>query len=211
MNQQHTFALEFLTLLPLDTFNTILDVGAGPGYQTEWLLHRGKDAVAVDVTPPIVDVPYMKADMTVEIPVDEHVDAVWSHHALEHVENPQAALREFHRIIKPGGWLFLTVPQIDTTISNGHIQGYNMPLLVYHLALAGFDTASGHFGKFRSHLRVAVQNTSRNTKRGWNVSLSELSERGLLPHSTRDMIVSTGRFNGASLTTTWLDGSTHTY
>lgn len=41
---------------------------------------------------------------------DNEFDAVVSHHALEHVENPLGILREFHRILKPGGQLVLVVP-----------------------------------------------------------------------------------------------------
>lgn len=40
----------------------------------------------------------------------DSLDGVFSDSVLEHLEDPQAALREFHRILKPGGRLILTVP-----------------------------------------------------------------------------------------------------
>lgn len=41
---------------------------------------------------------------------DGDYDAVVTHHALEHVESPFSMLREFHRILKPGGQLIAVVP-----------------------------------------------------------------------------------------------------
>lgn len=37
-------------------------------------------------------------------------DAILCTQVLEHIDDPLAVLREFHRILKPGGHLFLTVP-----------------------------------------------------------------------------------------------------
>ena len=42
-------------------------------------------------------------------------DAVWSSHNLEHLEahNVTQALREFHRVLKPGGFLLITLPDLQ--------------------------------------------------------------------------------------------------
>jgi SAM-dependent methyltransferase len=45
---------------------------------------------------------------------DEHFDAAVLYHVIEHLPSPVAAVREFHRILKPGGWLVLEAPNIDT-------------------------------------------------------------------------------------------------
>jgi SAM-dependent methyltransferase len=46
------------------------------------------------------------------IPVsDETYDVIINTQVLEHVENPQKAIHEFYRILRPGGKLFLTAPQ----------------------------------------------------------------------------------------------------
>jgi SAM-dependent methyltransferase len=41
---------------------------------------------------------------------DESFDAILCVHVLEHVEDDRNALREFHRVLKPGGWAVVHVP-----------------------------------------------------------------------------------------------------
>jgi len=46
-----------------------------------------------------------------EIPVDDHhFDAVICNAVLEHVANPIEVIQEIHRVLKPGGYLYLGVP-----------------------------------------------------------------------------------------------------
>ncbi len=45
--------------------------------------------------------------------VREQFDYVYSSHCLEHMDNPRAALREWWKLVKPGGHLFLIVPDED--------------------------------------------------------------------------------------------------
>jgi len=46
-----------------------------------------------------------------ELPVsDESVDFVISSHTIEHIFDPLKALKEWHRVIKPGGYIFTIVP-----------------------------------------------------------------------------------------------------
>lgn len=41
---------------------------------------------------------------------DDTLDYLCSSHVLEHLPNPLGALYEWHRVLKPGGWLYLVVP-----------------------------------------------------------------------------------------------------
>ena len=64
--------------------------------------------------------PEFKPDIVASI-TDMHmveaasVDAVWSSHILEHLFAHEAplALREFHRVLKPGGFVLLTLPDLQ--------------------------------------------------------------------------------------------------
>lgn len=44
----------------------------------------------------------------------EHFDAAVLYHVIEHLPSPVAAVRELHRVIKPGGWLVMEAPNIQT-------------------------------------------------------------------------------------------------
>lgn len=44
---------------------------------------------------------------------DSQFDFVYASHVLEHLENPAAAVREWWRVLKPGGHLIISVPHRD--------------------------------------------------------------------------------------------------
>lgn len=46
---------------------------------------------------------------------DNSVDAVLSSHVIEHFWNPLTALREWYRVCKPGGYIFIICPHKDRT------------------------------------------------------------------------------------------------
>ena len=46
---------------------------------------------------------------------DESFDLVWCRHAIEHSLFPFFTLAELHRVLKPGGVLYLEVPAPDTS------------------------------------------------------------------------------------------------
>lgn len=45
--------------------------------------------------------------------LDETYDTVYSSHLLEHIEKQKVALRNWYRILKPGGYLIVCVPERD--------------------------------------------------------------------------------------------------
>lgn len=45
---------------------------------------------------------------------DAHFDAAVLYHVIEHLPSPVAAVRELQRIVKPGGWLVMEAPNIQT-------------------------------------------------------------------------------------------------
>lgn len=49
---------------------------------------------------------------------DGTFDVVWCRHCLEHSIFPYFTLSGFHRILRPGGWLYVEVPVPDTSCAH---------------------------------------------------------------------------------------------
>lgn len=86
----------------------VLDAGAGPCPYKSFFSHTKYEST--DFTDP-----YKILDFVCnleKIPKNEsYYDAVISTEVLEHVENPEKVIKEFYRILKTDGKLFLTTPQ----------------------------------------------------------------------------------------------------
>jgi SAM-dependent methyltransferase len=104
---------------------TIVDAGSGFGEWVAFLNERGYEARGVDYSPELIarvratypHLQWYQGDVR-QLPFDDSsVDAVISWGVIEHDEaGPAAALRDFHRIIKPGGHAIVTVP-INTEVA----------------------------------------------------------------------------------------------
>lgn len=96
---------------------TVLNVGCGQraiSILGSSLPAEGWRELRLDIDPKVD--PDIVASMTDMTPVpDGSVDAVWSSHNLEHLDPHEVpvALREFLRVLTPGGTLLLTVPDLQ--------------------------------------------------------------------------------------------------
>ncbi|KAA0678278.1 class I SAM-dependent methyltransferase [Roseomonas genomospecies 6] len=96
---------------------TVLNVGCGQraiSILGSSLPAEGWRELRLDIDPKVD--PDIVASMTDMAPVpDGSVDAVWSSHNLEHLDPHEVpvALREFLRVLTPGGTLLLTVPDLQ--------------------------------------------------------------------------------------------------
>lgn len=95
-----------------------LDLAAGSGYTSRRLKELGFDVTAYDIfTDQFVprDIPIQKANL--DGPLDEPAgaaDAILALEVIEHLENPKAFLREAARLLRPGGGLVLSTPNVVT-------------------------------------------------------------------------------------------------
>jgi SAM-dependent methyltransferase len=92
----------------------LLDVPAGEGALAARLAALGFDVRCCDLYTEIFRLPSVeirRGDLNGRLPYeDESFDAVACVEGLEHIENPQAAIREFRRVLKPAGQLVVSVP-----------------------------------------------------------------------------------------------------
>jgi SAM-dependent methyltransferase len=104
-----------------DAFDRLMDVGCGQGRTFQLLreLYAPREIVAVDVDPLMLERARAEAARC-EIPVtvqacsvtrldlpDASVDGILCHQLIHHVADQEGALRELHRVLAPGGFLFL--------------------------------------------------------------------------------------------------------
>jgi SAM-dependent methyltransferase len=92
----------------------VLDIPAGRGRTASYLKNAGARVIALDLFPesfkhPTIECRY--ADLNETLPVDsDTIDSVICQEGIEHVTDQPAALREFSRVLKSGGRLFITTP-----------------------------------------------------------------------------------------------------
>ncbi len=92
----------------------LLDVPAGEGALAARLLHLGVDVRCCDLHPEIFRLPNVeidRGDLSQALPyADDSFDYITCIEALEHIENPHQALREFSRILRHRGQLIVSIP-----------------------------------------------------------------------------------------------------
>jgi SAM-dependent methyltransferase len=111
-------ALRGLIPQPL-TGKTVMDAGCGSGAQCEWLLERGADVIGFDLSPGMVEQARRRcgerarlivADLAEELPVDDRaLDGITCSLALHYVDDWAVPLQTFARVLRPGGWLVVSL------------------------------------------------------------------------------------------------------
>lgn len=97
---------------------TVLDAACGPGLYAEELVSRGATVIGLDISPRMVELATERVpagdfrvhDLSAPLDwlPDQSVDLVLFALALEYLDDRPAALREFHRVLRPGGALVLS-------------------------------------------------------------------------------------------------------
>lgn len=137
MNPTDTTYIDLANLIQKTQPGRTLDVPAGKGDLSRELLKRGvTDLTCIDILPeaqyPLAgQVGYQQADINDPLPfADGSFDCVVSREGIEHLVTPFAFLGELCRVLKPGGVLFLTTPNIMTVdarmkyLLSGYFQGF---------------------------------------------------------------------------------------
>jgi 2-polyprenyl-6-hydroxyphenyl methylase/3-demethylubiquinone-9 3-methyltransferase len=98
--------------------STMVDVGAGLGHFSEVGNDFAAEVVPIDIAPRLVTrlrsrFPAAMVASATSLPFETaSVDYVVSSECIEHTSDPRQAVREMMRVLKPGGVLFLTTPNL---------------------------------------------------------------------------------------------------
>jgi ubiquinone/menaquinone biosynthesis C-methylase UbiE len=69
---------------------------------------KNLDYLTADLVSPIADLHFDLHQIPLE---NERFDVVFCNHVMEHVDNPKQCMAELFRVLKPGGWAIMQVPQ----------------------------------------------------------------------------------------------------
>jgi SAM-dependent methyltransferase len=125
-DRQHSFVAQRDLVLGMleGVRGRVADIGCGPAVMAPHLLQRGLEVWAIDASPRMIDRGHARlaghprrgrahlhvGDITSLRLADGFCDAVIAMGVLEYLPDYAPALREIHRVLRPGGVAVLTVP-----------------------------------------------------------------------------------------------------
>ena len=98
----------------------VLDIGCSTGSLLADLKKRGWETVGIEIGGLQAEYGKLKKNLDIRsLPLEENnfppscFNVVLASHLIEHLNNPAALAAEVHRILVPGGYFFVTTPNID--------------------------------------------------------------------------------------------------
>ncbi|PSP73263.1 SAM-dependent methyltransferase [Halobacteriales archaeon QH_9_66_26] len=161
---------EAIDLLDPGDDDRVLDVGCGTGFATEGLLEHTERVHGLDQSRHQLErawakfgkndrVRFYRGDAERLPFADDAFDAVWSSGSIEYWPDPVAALREFRRVVRPGGGVLVVGP--DAPHSSVFERVADAIMLFYDEDEADrmFDAAG--FERFEHHIQQARPGSPR--------------------------------------------------
>lgn len=148
-------------------FNSVIDVGCGPGWHSRILLENDKRVTAIDYNRHTSldfgnsdnTANFIEADfMTLTLP--EQFDCVWCAHVLEHQLHPHNFLIKLKKTVRENGVIAITVPPLKHEVVGGHVTLWNAGTLIYNLVLAGLDCSQVAVLQYGYNVSVIIKKKS---------------------------------------------------
>ena len=130
--------------LPAD--GALVEFGAGNGLQTSHVMAPTPRLLCVEVDrnlQVLLGARGYEWAPTIDVVAESSLSGLYSINCLEHIEDDEAKLREFHSKLRPGGVLVLYLPALPILFSSmdvavGHYRRYTLASLEASLGAAGF-------------------------------------------------------------------------
>ena len=139
--------MQMLDGLNLDDVSSMIDVGCGNGWLVRALLSRGvQSGIGLDISPEMIEVAKQANEFgqrenyvvgngeAIELP-DASVDCVTNIESLYYYPNPEAALKEWARIAKPGAQLAMMMDLYEENpATHNWISALNVPVHLFSIS-----------------------------------------------------------------------------
>lgn len=129
---------------------SVLHIAPEQAFHKRFKKLKNLEYITADLNSPIADFRADVCDLPFE---DNRFDCIICNHVLEHVEDDLTALKEFHRVLKPGGMAVLQVPydrNLSTTFEDSSITDPKERARIFgqydHVRIYGMD----YFDRLRS-------------------------------------------------------------
>jgi 2-polyprenyl-3-methyl-5-hydroxy-6-metoxy-1,4-benzoquinol methylase len=164
----------------------VLDAGCGGGGMPLSFAEEADEVFAIDLVPRFKDagtrlaaergmanLRFLQADGCALPFAGESFDVVLSHAVIEHVHDAPRYLRECARVLRPGGWMYLsTAPYLS--FAGAHLPRLKVPVPL-HL-LAGRTVAFSTFRFLARHATWALKEQANEN------SFIKLAQKGIVKH-----------------------------
>lgn len=133
--------------------NRILDVGCGIGYFLEEAKKRGWDVYGTEFTDQAISICETKGISMKQGVLDtnnyepDFFDIITSFEVLEHINNPQDELNNFHHILRKGGLVYFTTPNFNSLLRYRIKEHYDIICYPEHLSYYTPNTVKRLFKK----------------------------------------------------------------
>ncbi|OPY57223.1 MAG: hypothetical protein A4E49_00091 [Methanosaeta sp. PtaU1.Bin112] len=179
----------------------LLDVGCGNGRFLDQMRQLGWEVTGVEPDGAAVSVAREKLGLQVfEGSLEEarlpgsHFDAITMNHVIEHVPDPIGTLRECHRVLRPGGKLVVSTPNIRSMgfqVFGEYWRGLEVPRHLHLFCPQSLRIAAEHAG-----LRVMELRTTARSARWMYASSSCIRRDGTLPGGSSERTEALLRLQG---------------